>query len=926
MATIDMKRTMRPIFCLALMVLTLTGCDRLRSVETIASRGEAQYQKGNYRAAVADFKTALERDGNNVKAFAGLARVSYHLGDFAAAQDAVEAALTKGSADEDLPSLKYQILLARQDYQGMQASLITEKKLSAVDRLRYTGLAEFGLGQADAARDTFNQALALKPDDVAVLLARARLAAGQNDLAAAMADVDSALGHSRDSADAWLLKGSLLTAKSDLQNAKIALEKAESLSKTQLNWYEQARLYGLLTDLSLRRRDQAEAARWLNALSGRAAKSPVTLYLKARLALLQDNANDALVQLQMANREGNYLPARMLLANLLLTKASYGQAEEQLNGLLKDYPGNIEVRKLLAQLYLATRRAEDARKILPEGEVGQAPDAQTDWLRGQAMLATGARDAGVALLEKSVKADPADVNRSLQLARTYVMAGDRDKAVALLTTLPVGAGKQRQDLLVVASVMGKPLAEARRELDELLAHNPQDSELHAAAAVTLAQLGDVDHAAALFDKAIQLDATNLDARLGLATVRASARRYDEAEALLREVLRRDGKQLRARLLLANIALVKGDRARAIKELEQAVGTDATAIEPRLQLARLAFADNDIKRGRTLIDQAVTVSNNTPAVLDAAGRILFQARQFEDALARYEQAIAAGNLASRLGVAEAHLALGQQAEARQALELAAGEAQTRVAALTKLVALDAKAGQVDKALDRIEQLTKDKLPAVLLDEMRGDVYAQAKRYDSAVKYYDNVSQRSPSQRLALKEYQLRVAGNLPDPVAPLTAWVARQPKDATVLRVLAQHALAVGDNPAAVRYLEQVLAALPVRDPGVLNDLAWAYQLTKDKRAETMALEAYKALPAEPAVADTYGWVLLQAGKNAEALSILQKVANSKRDPEIQYHLAAAQARMGQNEAARNTLQSALTDKQAFASRTEAEKLMATLTK
>jgi cellulose synthase operon protein C len=903
--------------------LQLSGCDRLRSVDAIVERGQSQYEKGNYRAAGADFKTALERDSGNLKARAGLARVSYHLADFATAQDALQAVLAAGgNTESDLRLLKYRVLLVQQDYAGALKSLEADTALADVDRLRFEGEAQAGLGQNDRARELLDQALKLQPDNVEVLLTSARLHGANNEVAAASENVEKALGKQPDNATGLLLKGGLLVAQSNLDGAKQALEKAESLSKTQLNWADQARLYALLADISLRDDNQADATKWTAALAARAPKSPLAPYLRARLALLQNNANEAITQLQKANQLGNYLPARLLLVTVQLAKNTYGQAEEQLNQLRRDYPDNVEVRKLLAQLYLATNRAGDARKILPESDAGATPDAQTDWLRGQAMIATGSQDAGLALLEKSVKASPDSAGRSLQLARTYIASGQRDKALALLNAMPDSVGTQRQGLLVVASVMGKPLADARRDLDALLQRNSKDSVLHSATAAALVQLGDTARAQTLFEQAVKLDANNTDGRIGLAALLANNKRYDEAQTQLRTVLTQDAKLLRARMLLANVLLAKGDKAGAVKELEQAVGADAAAVEPRLQLAQLAFADNDLQRGRALVDQAVVASNKSATVLGAAGTLLFQAKQYEDALTRYQEAIAAGNTAARIAAAEVQLALGQEKEARQMLEQAAADRQTQLAAVAKLAELDAKTGQLDRALKRIDGLSG--VAPAMQNEMRGDAQAIAKQYDMATKSYDNAIAQVASQRLALKAYRVRTLGKLANPTAPLTSWVARHPNDVAVLRVLAQHAQTSDDQAGAARYLEQVLAGLPTRDPAVLNDLAWAYQSLKDKRAEGLAKEAYDAAPTVPAIADTYAWILVQGGKATVALPILQKLESDKGDAEIQYHLAVAQARSGNNADARLTLQKALASKQSFASRSEAEKLLASL--
>lgn len=907
--------------------LNLGACDRFRSVETIVSRGEAQYEKGNYRAALGDFKTALERDGGNLVARTYLARISYHLAEFEAAQDAINAVVAAGMRDPQVTALKYRILLARRQYEAVLKDIAAETSLSEAQRLLLTGQAHTEMGQFTEAAAALERALSLAPDDVAILVAQGRLFASMGQLDRAADSVNAALKLSENDAAAWFMSGSLLVGTGDLAGAKTALEKADDLASQQLNWYEQARLYATLVDLALRSRNIDDATRWITDLDSRAPQTPVAYYLKARLALLKDNPADALAQLQKSTQLGNYLPARLLLANVLIAQASYGQAEEQLNKLRNEHPGNVEVRKLQAQLYLATKRYDAARQALSATEVtGGSDDAQLDWLRGQTLFASGSREAGIGLLEKSVASNPADSARALQLVRAYLALGNRDKALAVLNTLPANAGgTQRQSLLVLASAMGKTPAEVRRDIDALLARYPKDSILHGAAGAVYELKGDKQMAGELLRKAVELDAENLEARLALATLYRQVRQYDQAETQLRAVLGKDAKHVQAHVGLAAIAFAKGDRQLAARELELAIGADPTVVEPRLQLAQLAIGDKDITRAHALLEQAVTASNNAPAVTNAAGQLLLQARQYEEAQARFDQAAAAGYKPGRINSAQVDLALGQTAQALQKLEMAATDKETQLQAVALLVQQDVRAGKLDKALQRIEGLRQAKAEARLVEEMSGDVYAMAGRFEPAVSSYDRAAALAPNQRLAIKRYQVRAEGKLPDPAAPLNAWLARNPDDSAVRTLLARHLLLSGNQAGAAREFERVIAASTARDPAILNDLAWLYHQQKDNRAEAMAREAYQAAPEVAAIADTYGWILLTAGKSKEALPLLEKAAAAaKTDLEIQYHLAAAQARNGQADKSKVLLREVLSSGQTFPWRSEAERLLQSL--
>lgn len=902
--------------------LALCGCDRLRSVDSIVSRGEQQYEKANYRAALGDFKTALERDASNATARGYLARIYYHLADFEAAQETVTTALAGANPDADLYSLRYQIMLASRQYAQVIKAIDAETHLSEAQRLLYLGQAYAEGGRTSDAMSAFERALVLAPNDPPTLVAQARAYAAMSDLSRASATIATALKQDPNSAEAWFTNGALLMVKADLPAAKTALEQAVKLSQRQLNWSEQARLSAMLADIGLRMRNIDDATRWIASTEGRAPKTPIVFYLKARLALLKDNPKDALAQLQTAAQFGEYLPARLLLANVLMVQRSYGQAESQLNKLRVDYPENTEVTKLLAQLYLATNRADEASKILPAAnDVGGDGDPQLDWVRGQTLFATGERDAGLSLLEKAVANNPGDTGRALQLARAYLAVGAADKALALLNGLPPDAGGVRQGLLVVASVIGKSKADARQNMSSLLARYPDDSRLHSTIASVYAQAGETSAADGLFAKAVALDGKNIEARLGLAALHFQAKRYDPAQVQLQAVLTQDAKNMRARVGLANIAAAKGDKVQAAKELELAVGADPAAIEPRIQLAQLAFADQNVSRGLSLLEQAVNASDNNPGVLNTVGNVLFQAKQYDEALARYEQATVAGLAGARINAARVNLALGQTVEAQRKLETAANDRETRVEAVSLLAQQDVRAGKFEQAVQRVDRLAQNNVATQLVEELRGDIYALAGQYARAADSYERATKLMPSQRLAIKTFRVRGAGKMSTPTAPLSAWLAAHPNDANVRKLLGLQLAAMGDRAGAIRELERYLASGGGRDPGLLNNLAWLYHQEKDARAEAMAREAYQAAPQVAPIADTYGWILLDAGKTTEALPILEKAAAGAGDNfEIQYHLAVAHSKTGQNDRAKALLHKILAGNQAFDSRAQAERL------
>ena len=124
---------------------------------------------------------------------------------------------------------------------------------------------------------------------------------------------------------------------------------------------------------------------------------------------------------------------------------------------------------------------------------------------------------------------------------------------------------------------------------------------------------------------------------------------------------------------------------------------------------------------------------------------------------------------------------------------------------------------------------------------------------------------------------------------------------------------------------QYEAMMPSDDPVLLNNLAWIYMEEGDERAEDVARRAHSVLPNNADIADTLGWILVQKGSEQEGLQLLRTSARNKpQDPAIQYHLAVAFARTGNQQGAREALERALSVSADFPGRADAETLLQTL--
>jgi len=912
---------------LVCVLLGLAACDRWTSSEERVERAGASIASGDYRAAMADLKTVLEKEPQNARARVMLGELSLWLGDTDAAEKEMKRALAIGSNDQATRNLQYEILLLRERYADVVALASADKDTPPTLLLVYQAIAEAGRGDLDTAEAQIAAALKLTPNDPQALLESARLAAARGDSATALARAEQLTQPERERARALLLRGSLLMGRGDTARARDVLTEAEAVGRKYLRVPEQLAVSISLTEANLQLGDLEAAGKSLVRASAWAPKSVFVHYLQARIALLKNDAVTAVAESQLALRiVPDHVPSQLVLAAAQLSRGSLEQAESTLTQLLASHPDNVAASKLLAQVYLGRKEPERATSVLASAAPnGAAADPQLDWLMGTALLQSGST-SGIEHLERSVAATPDDVPRRLQLAGAYIAARTPEKAVAVLRAIsPDGAQAQRvQALLVLASVSGKSPADARREVDNLLASHGDDVALLSAAGAYLGTNGEIARGRAVLERAAALDPKASEPRVLLAQMDARSGNAENAAKRLTELLSIDAKHPTARLGLSELAWRKGDRAAARRWLEEAIGADPAAVDARLRLAQMAFLDGDASRGRDLLKQAIDVAADRKTALNAAGQVLARVGLTDEALAKFNEAKAAGLSTAALNAARLQIEVGRPADARTLLEAALTERPKWLEAERMLTELDAREGQVDRAIARLRTLAGEATPAVR-SELEGDVYALARRFEPAIAAYDSALRLQPRAALAVKLFEVRRAAKVAPAERSLVDWLQRSPEDSDVRRILASFYQSSGRTKEALAQYERLLAQNRI-DPISLNNLAWLMHEHGNPQALDLARKAHESAPGMPEIADTYGWILVQTGSIQEGLQVLERAAgDASQNGDIAYHLAMAHAKAGQTQRATQMLTKLLESKKEFASRTEAEKALGNLT-
>jgi putative PEP-CTERM system TPR-repeat lipoprotein len=905
-------------------VLTLSGCDWFVSDEERVARAEKFFAEGEDRAAAIELQNVLSSKPDEVRARLLLARVSLRQGDVQGAEQELQRAVESHAPAADVAVIGAEVELAKGDYAALLKRLDGTSGFDATQAAIYRGLALLGTGDRAAAGTAFEAALAASPGSSRARLGLAESKAQGGDFDGALVEIEKVIAAVPGDARAWSLKGRILGRRGEFKAASSALTAARQNAAGQLTTLEYNTLLSSLVEAFVASGDLKSARSTLDALTQHAPDAPLVHLLAARLAMAEQNYSVAVTEAQRVVAAAPKHPmAKLVLGAALLANGNLHQAEAQLSELVAQSPENIEARKLLADTNLRLQRPDVAMQVLAPTQQSASADPQVESLLAWANLQRGEEGVAIELLKRSAAAQPGNEGLKLDLALAYLTAGRHQEAIELLDSLVARPGNARREQLLIAAIAaGRSPQAAQVEVEKILEANAKDTGVLNVAASFYARIRNFGRARELLRAAVAIDPSNTGSLSNLARLEVAAGDDAAARTALESLLEVDPKNQNALISMAQIALRRNDAKSAAVALEAARRADEKAIEPRLLLATQYLRERKTAQADEILRELGVLAESNPAIAVVIGRLYTEAGRYDEALNQFRGAVRRDprNPAWLLEVARVLVARGDAAGARDSLQKALDLDPQSIAANGLMIGLELKEGRKDQALARAEQVRKAHAGDAGAAMMQGDVYLATRDLPAAAKAFADSYRLSPSSAAAIRAYRARTLAGLPASTGLLSEWLQSHPQDSSARMILAQALLEQNRSVEAIAEYERVVEG---GRPGAmaLNNLGWLYQQAGDARAEATAKRAFELAPDIAAIADTYGWILVEAGNVTAALPILDKAAAAPgASAEVRYHHAVAMARSGRKEEARASLRQ-LARTQGFAKAAEAAALL-----
>lgn len=626
---------------------------------------------------------------------------------------------------------------------------------------------------------------------------------------------------------------------------------------------------------------------------------------RAEAALAAGDAHTARVELlnaiqdDPADGRAHLLQARVYIAlgDGIAAEAEVDRARQ--SGIRAGATRHVKGEALLAQ--------GEAQRALAEAS---SPDvlapyaARAARIRGRALVVLGDTASAEPEFDRAVALAPRDAGTWTDMGRFRLATGDTADAVAAADRA-VTLDSHNIDALLLKGQLARGqygLRAAMPWFDRALAIDRDNIAALLEKAATLGDMGQARAMLAMTRRIIALDAGNAPAFYLQAVLAARARKFE----LARAIMQRTGGALdgvpAAMLLMGVIDIQTGNTQQAIDRLSRLVAMQPENLKARRVLGAAQWRAGDVQGTIATLRPSADLPQADSYTLTLIGRA-FERRGDRRTAAQYLDRAAMPARAA--GIGEAPIDPRTIAMLRAAAAERPRDAEAHIAVIRALL----RSGDRDAALAAAVALQQANPGAPQAHVIVGDSLAEMGRWGDAAAAYRRAANIGFSEPVALRLIDaLRRAGDAAGAAQVLHTFLSQNPQNIPAQLMAAELHMATGEWQPAITILQRLRARLGDRDTALLNNLAWAtFSAGRSADGIAVAERAHALSPANPAVADTLGWLLFKTGRNRpRGLALIERAA--AQDPGesgIHWHLGQAYAASSRPADARAAAESAL---------------------
>lgn len=891
-------------------------------------RAQDQLKKGDLDGVRIELRNAIRFDADNVEARFQLATLYLATGDPASAEKELNAASARGYDRVKIVPLLAQAYLVQGKFQDL-LDAFTNDTLSGEPLAilsTYRAQSHISLRQFDEARNELEKARAVSPDLPQIDMVGSRLSQAEGDLAGAETLIDEALKSIPDNIDALVQKAELRRLALDQEGAAEFATRALGIDQFR----RAPRVTRGLAYAALSRVDEVLVD--AEVLLEQNSSDPAGAFLKAWGYAQKGEIETALAALAAGQRQGlrSFAPAIYLGAALHLRSGALEQARGEIDRFLTLTPGNSQALMTSSAIHYQSGEYEDAARILEPIYQADPQNAQVVTMLAFAYEKSGEWDKAAALFDAAMNLTPDNEDLQLRAAQARIGSGDLETGIAALANLTGSetGGERATTLLFLTHLQNKDFEGAAQALDRLEEFKGKTAETENFRASIALASGDFSAAEARLRSALSLREDYQAARLNLARLFRTQADIEGAVAEYEALLAQNPGYLPALTGLVDIARNRQDEKEVLRLVNLAVRENRQSERAhRLKVQQLLDLG---RKDRALVaarDFKSTLPESNTAY-DALARAQIATGDLPSAIVTFQQLTTRvpENSAVWFRLSRALIMREDHTEAMIALDRTLALDPENERARRQRIDMEQKVHGDERAVTMARRLYKKAADGPVKMTGLGQALILLGEVEEGLGLAEQAFEKFGTRKELIVLYGAydRV-GRLDDSTAALTTWLADHDEDYDMRMVLFSRLITAARWQPAIREGE-ILRQTNAENAIVLNNLAWVYEkVGRIDEAKATGKAAMALAPEAAEIIDTYGWILYEHGDAKEAEAILAKATRllpTRRD--IAYHHAAAQAKIGEREAAKAALQTLLADGQAFGEREAAAALLAGL--
>jgi tetratricopeptide (TPR) repeat protein len=557
----------RLLLVCSLLATMFTGCSRDPNVrkQKYFESGEKYFAEGKYREAEIQYRNAIQVDSRFAQAHYQLSQASLKLGEsdraFQELNRTVELAPDNYRAHTDLAN----ILVTVRNPDG---SAVPETLKQAKTHL-------------DILRDK-------QPNNPETHEAWANYYAAQNNIAAAMQEMQQAIAADPNRSESYLLLA-IFQVRSNLpDDAERNFKKATEADPKAMN--AQLALGGFYQS----RNRLPEAEQQFKHAVGVDPKNPAPRAALVRLLMQEGKKDETESFLRQTKKDLPENPEGYRMLGDYYATWDIDKATAEYGSLYNEHPRDIQVKKNYIQLLILKNRLDEATKLDDEILKANAHDLEALVFKAQVQLRKNDASGAIDSLQSALRNDPENATAHYHLGNAFAQQHNEGRAES--------------------------------EWREAVRIHPDLTEAQRSLAALELRRGDVDAILQTAQQIITAQPYSADGFILKGIAELTRQKYSDAQQDAQEAMQRAPQSPAPLVQMGNIQLVQKHYSEAEKFYQQALDKDPSSAEGLSGLMNTYFAQKQSDKAIAAANAQIAKSPNTSDFYDLLGTALFNGKK------------------------------------------------------------------------------------------------------------------------------------------------------------------------------------------------------------------------------------------------------------------------------------------------------------